>query len=246
MNHAIANESFGGCPECGGWDAYVRVGQCNWFRCSAHLTAWRAGAPLPSDQAEQSGEEQRRTWDASGMGDYTVVDPICPPVEDPAEQHMVDDTGTEADAPGKMNKVWVRLATAADGDRIGELVRGGGFEIEGIDWRLTGGNVIVVEVRRKVVGMIQVCPALPVGWLGFLCVDTGLRKRNRARAAGALVVQALATLRQYGSQAAVNVVGIDDKAFVKILKNRGATMMVAGSVFLKMLPTVSRRVPPVK
>lgn len=148
------------------------------------------------------------------------------------------------------NEIKIRLAIATDCEQVARLVREGGFEVDGIDWRDLGGNWIVAESpqpsavsdqqgRNGVVGCLQICPARPIGRLEFLCVDRALRKRERALVAGALVVQGLATLKIMGAQAASNVVGFDNKAFAKILRRRGAKVMTQGHMFIKMLSAVS-------
>ena len=67
---------FGGCPECGDQDGYTNVGRSHWVFCKAHRTMWCIGANLFSSCQDETEAEQRRDYDAIGLGSFTVVKPM--------------------------------------------------------------------------------------------------------------------------------------------------------------------------
>jgi hypothetical protein len=68
-----SDDHFGVCPVCGKHDGYVNVGRSHWFVCNEHKVKWCFGANVFSSWREQSEEEQRRIYDARGIGSYRDV-----------------------------------------------------------------------------------------------------------------------------------------------------------------------------
>jgi hypothetical protein len=82
---------FGGCPECGKTDGYANVGRSHWFFCKPHKTKWCIGSNLFSGWRSQTEDEQRRAYDAIGLGAFTEVEPLpCTENIDQQAAHDLD------------------------------------------------------------------------------------------------------------------------------------------------------------
>jgi hypothetical protein len=69
------DDYFGVCPICRKHDGYINVGRGHWFLCHEHKIKWFAGSNLFDSWKEQTEEEQRKRYDALGVGNYTEVSP---------------------------------------------------------------------------------------------------------------------------------------------------------------------------
>ena len=95
---------------------------------------------------------------------------------------------------------------------------------------------LVVEDRDgKINGMIQVCPATPIGRMEIMCIDVTLHTRLRSIVARALLDQGLATLRMAGCQGASGVIPFEQKSYKKIVKRHGWRVAVSGNLMIKRL-----------
>ena len=70
-----ADGYFGLCPHCHNHDGYINVSRSHWFVCDEHKVKWLVGSNLFSDWRQQTEDEQRRIYDARGIGDYSEVEP---------------------------------------------------------------------------------------------------------------------------------------------------------------------------
>ena len=129
----------------------------------------------------------------------------------------------------------IRLATNADGPRIGELVLGAGFDVHGLDWSIVAPYWLVAEEDDEVVGCVQVCPGLPMGRLELMALDEDLTHRQQAVIVKGLLEQGAAVLHLGGSQLAAGLISFDAKAWKRILKKRGCVIIANGNMFAKTL-----------
>ncbi len=131
----------------------------------------------------------------------------------------------------------VRLATDADGPRIGELTQASGFGVEGIDWSQVYPFWLVVEAGAggEVLGTIQVIQGQPIGWLEMLSLDPGLTQRGRAMAVKALVGFGVISLKAFGCQVIRGTVPFALESYTKILERHGAVITGSGNVMTMRL-----------
>jgi len=136
--------------------------------------------------------------------------------------------------PGKrLTAVTVRMATNADGEVIGALVRAGGFDLEA-DWSAVAPFWLIAETDRPV-GAVQVCPGRPVGRLEFLCFADDADDRTKLSALKMLLFQGCATLQRGGSDYASGMVPFENKWLKRRYKKAGAVTMSTGNLMLKRL-----------
>jgi hypothetical protein len=74
-----ADSYFGLCPTCRKTDGYLNVGRSHWFFCKEHEKKWWAGANLFSGWREETEDEQRREYEAVGLGRFEEVVPYHRP-----------------------------------------------------------------------------------------------------------------------------------------------------------------------
>ena len=129
----------------------------------------------------------------------------------------------------------VRLAQNEDGDDIHGLVLASGFEIPGLDWHDIYPHWLVAEMDGNLVGCIQVCLGKPIAYLEYFSFDQGLSHQSLARVLKALTHQGFIVLKNYGSQMAVCFVSFENKAFKRILKKRGGSVMQSGNLIGRRL-----------
>jgi hypothetical protein len=129
----------------------------------------------------------------------------------------------------------VRIASDDDGPEIGRLAYEQGFAVEGIDFSHVHPYWLVAEIEGKIVGALQLCTGLPIGWLEMLFLDPKLSKPDRIRTFKALVERGLFALEAFGSQVAMWSVPHELGTYKKILKKRGAITLTSGSLMAKML-----------
>ena len=134
-----------------------------------------------------------------------------------------------------MSEIEVRLASNEDGDDVHRLVLAGGEEISGLDWHDIYPHWLVAEIEGKIVGCIQVCLGKPIGFLDGLLLEQGLDHQINARLIKALTHQGFLVLEKYGAQVAVCLVPFENKAFKRILKKRGGTIMKSGNMIGRRL-----------
>lgn len=128
----------------------------------------------------------------------------------------------------------IRLATNADGPRIGELAEQNGF-IKDLDWTDIEPYWLVVENGRGVVGAVQVAPGKPCGRLEMLSTDPALERFERGRVVKALLDQGYATLTMGGAQIALGLIPFGLKSYKRVLKKRGAMVVTSGNLMAKRL-----------
>src|SRR4051794_9837805 len=77
MSDVTTDDPFGGCPVCGGNDAYLNLGREQWCYCEAHRTRWIIGSNLFSSWRDETPE----TWErnAEFFADFGIVESINPP-----------------------------------------------------------------------------------------------------------------------------------------------------------------------
>lgn len=142
-------------------------------------------------------------------------------------------------------KVRVRMATDADGPRIGELGVAQGLALDGIDWSEVAPYWLVAETESGVwgagpgeamiVGALQLCLAKPFGRLEMLYLDGALTQRQRARVGKALVGGGLLALKVFGAQFALAQVPHTLPEYKRLLKRRGAVTLSSGNMMAKRL-----------
>lgn len=69
-------QSFGGCPTCGGNDGYLNVGPDHWCVCAAHKMKWPIGSNLFSDWRDESEDDW--TGNVVWLDACHTVQPIYP------------------------------------------------------------------------------------------------------------------------------------------------------------------------
>lgn len=133
----------------------------------------------------------------------------------------------------------IRPATAADGERIGFLVRSGGWQIEGIDWSLVAPFWLVADYGGKTVGCLQLALSRPIGYQEMLAVDPAITGFRRTAIMQDLVYAGLAQHQRNGAQMVCGVVPFELKDYKRLLKKRGAVSIACGNVMAKsLLPAV--------
>ncbi len=129
----------------------------------------------------------------------------------------------------------VRIASDDDGPRIGELGREQGFPIDDIDWSRVNPYWLVAEDDGRIIGALQFCLALPMGWLEMMFINQELSHRERAQTVKALVERGLLALKAFGAQLAMGSVSLEMKSFKRIMKRRGGVVLSSGSLMAKRL-----------
>jgi N-acetylglutamate synthase-like GNAT family acetyltransferase len=122
------------------------------------------------------------------------------------------------------------IASNAQGEAIGQLVRDAGFEVEDVEWSDIAPYWLVAVQDGEVVGCIQVAPAKPFGRLEMLAVSAELTDYLKSKAARMLLISGTSTLRAGGSQFATAMVAFKNKRMNRLLKKRGCTRMSQGNI----------------
>jgi hypothetical protein len=68
------DDHFGVCPTCKKNDGYINVGKGHWFYCEEHRVCWFVGSNLMSSWRDQTEDEQRRTYEDLGFGNFDHID----------------------------------------------------------------------------------------------------------------------------------------------------------------------------
>lgn len=136
---------------------------------------------------------------------------------------------------GRRAGLKLRVAKAADGETIGNLVRYAGWGVDGVKWDDIGANWLVVEVDDFICGCIEVLPGKPFGRLECLGVEPEMSPQKRGRVVRLLIRQGLTTLKLFGSQVASIVVPDKYDAYVKALQRRGCIPLSDGLVMVRRL-----------
>lgn len=149
---------------------------------------------------------------------------------------QIGPTAPRPQRPKVRQRVHLRMATAADGLTMGNMLHLSGFKFEGVDWSKVSPNWLVAEIGGLIVGCICVYPGQPFGWKEFLCVEGELSHRARALVVRALHSQADALLRLAGSQFDCGGVGDDMPGYQRVIERRGARRVRRNvSIFAKGL-----------
>ncbi len=131
-------------------------------------------------------------------------------------------------------KLIFRLAEDSEGETLKNLCNLVGYNIPG-DWSRVHPYWIVAESNGLILGAIQVCPGLPVGRLEFLAVEPEVSSHLRGRLVRGLVLHGSATLKRMGADGAAGSVPFEMKSYKRVLKKRGAVMIMSGNTFMKRL-----------
>ncbi len=134
-----------------------------------------------------------------------------------------------------MSGIEVRLAQNEDGDNVHGLVRASGQEIPGLDWHEIYPHWLVAEMGGAIVGCLQICLGKPMGFLEGMSFDQGLSHQTKARMLKAITHQGSLALKKHGAQMVACVVSFEDKAFKRILKKRGLSVMQSGNLLGRRL-----------
>lgn len=134
-----------------------------------------------------------------------------------------------------MTRYNIRMAKDGEGPAIEALLRGGGWDLEGLDWSRVGPGWLVAEDPAGLVGCLQVLPGQPIGTLERMATRTDLTPIERAGAVHALATQGMATLLRMGAGMVMITVPHENKAWKRILKKRGAVTVSAGALLAKGL-----------
>lgn len=129
----------------------------------------------------------------------------------------------------------IRIEIALDehAPRIKKLVLASGVHsIEDLAFNKVFPFWLVAWRGTRIVGAIQTCPGLPIGRLELLAVDRSLPHRFRAQATKALLMQGLSVLLQHGCEAASGMIPFEAKAYKRLLKKRGAVVILSGNTMM--------------
>lgn len=133
------------------------------------------------------------------------------------------------------DKVKISLALDIQGKEIEKLLAETGVVIQGADWSKVFPYWLVAVVDNKVIGCIQVMPAIPVGWLEALTVSPSVSFKFRAIAIRKLLAQGLATLKLGGCQLACATVDINNKKMKNVLDKMNCIKVCDAEILVKNL-----------
>jgi N-acetylglutamate synthase-like GNAT family acetyltransferase len=128
----------------------------------------------------------------------------------------------------------VRLATNADGPRIGELLTGMGFR-DALDWSDIAPYWLVAEEEGRIIGAVQTVLGKPVGWMELLSIDPGLSHKRKAMVVRALIYRGMALLQGAGAQMVMFSVPHELRSYRAVLERRGGVVVGAGNIMAKRL-----------
>lgn len=135
-----------------------------------------------------------------------------------------------ANAAGRP-QITARIAVNEEGPYIYQLCEAMGFGgLEFLEWRDIYPHWLVAEMNGEVVGAIEVLVGKPVGRAEFLSIRQDLHHIDRARISKLLLITAMATLIQAGSQVMMGIVPFENKQFKRMLKKRGGFICSTGNM----------------
>ena len=115
------------------------------------------------------------------------------------------------------DKVKIRLALDSAGPEIAAVLKENDIEIPGADWSKCFPSWLIATVDEEVIGVIQVMPGKPTGWLEFLFTKKSAPYKLRVIAFRKLLEQGAGTLKMAGCSYVLGTVEPGNKAFMDIL-----------------------------
>ena len=131
--------------------------------------------------------------------------------------------------PRRSVRVILRTAEPEDGPTVANLARNAGWRVEGIDWSRIDPLWIIAEIDGLIAGALQVLPGRPMGMLDWLSIESELRARTRGEVVKTLVLGGMATLKRYGSQQVLCIIGDDLPEYQAVIRKRGAVPVLRGA-----------------
>lgn len=133
------------------------------------------------------------------------------------------------------DRVVIRLATNEAGVEIAKILEENKVKVAA-DWSACFPHWLIACDGDDVIGCVMVLPAKPFGFVEFLLVKPSASFKLRAIAIRKLCLQALATLKVYGSSAATCTVDESNKKFGDILTTKmGFVSATKGDLMVKRL-----------
>ena len=132
----------------------------------------------------------------------------------------------------------VRMATDEHGPAIGQLAKDHGFQWDDwdCDWTHIGTSWLVALDHDRVIGCLQVLPALPFGRLEFLCVGKEISRLKRAWVLNALWKCGEHLLKRSGCQAfKCLIVDADGTGWRAAVEKRGFIPLARGVIMMKVI-----------
>lgn len=123
----------------------------------------------------------------------------------------------------------ITMAENIDGEKIGELVKSNGFNID-VDWSNIHPFWLKATYKDEIIGCVQVLHGRPIGRIEMLAVKETLKHTQKAQLAWRLGVAGMAILHSGGAELACAVVPFTNKYLKNAIKKRGGKISTQGNI----------------